>query len=242
MFRHDAGPQALIQFKTAKEAEEVKQMLQARVFHIDNKIITFEVQFSKFKDLRVNQNNKLSWDFTQAVGLLRSAHLQPLPPSSPSEPASYLHYDYELPALSSSFRGRSAPRSLPQSRGEPWSPADLPLPDAHAFFSPLGSKAARPCLRAASHGLGESASWFPAGGANPRCYSSDGRYAFASSFARPAFEAQQRAISQDGRTSSPPLVFALSDAAPCRHPSYPSVYPYPDDVEVGRPGRRGDEE
>ena len=67
MFHHEAGPQALIQFRTSQEAEDVKKVLQSQVFHIDNNVITFEVQFSKFTDLRVNQNNKFSWDFTEGT-------------------------------------------------------------------------------------------------------------------------------------------------------------------------------
>ena len=64
LFHHEAGPQVLIQFQTSQEAEDVKKYLQSQVFTIDGNIITFEIQFSKFADLRVNQNNKFSWDFS----------------------------------------------------------------------------------------------------------------------------------------------------------------------------------
>lgn len=70
VFHHDAGPQALIQFRSAKEADEVKQALQSQVLEIEGKTISFEIQFSKFKDLRVNQNNKYSWNFTEVPLLL----------------------------------------------------------------------------------------------------------------------------------------------------------------------------
>ena len=69
MFHHEAGPQALIQFRTSQEAEEVKKVLQSQVFHIDNSVVTFEVQFSKFADLHVNQNNTFSWDFTEVANI-----------------------------------------------------------------------------------------------------------------------------------------------------------------------------
>lgn len=65
IFHHDAGPQALIQFRSAQEADEVKQALQSQVLKIDGNTISFEIQFSKFKDLRVNQNNKYSWNFAE---------------------------------------------------------------------------------------------------------------------------------------------------------------------------------
>lgn len=67
MFHHEAGPQALIQFRTSQEAEDVKKVLQSQVFHIGNSVVTFEVQFSKFADLHVNQNNTYSWDFTDVT-------------------------------------------------------------------------------------------------------------------------------------------------------------------------------
>jgi hypothetical protein len=67
MFHHEAGPQALVQFSNSKEAEEVKSMLQTQSLTINDELITFEIQFSKFTDLKVNQNNKYSWDYTVSV-------------------------------------------------------------------------------------------------------------------------------------------------------------------------------
>lgn len=66
MFHHDAGPQALVQFHSAEEAKEVKESLEKEELHVDDNLITFEIQYSKFTDLRVNQNNKFTWDFTIA--------------------------------------------------------------------------------------------------------------------------------------------------------------------------------
>ena len=67
IFHHDAGPQALIQFHSAQEADEVKQALQSQTLTIDGNTISFEIQFSKFQDLRVNQNNKYSWNFIEVA-------------------------------------------------------------------------------------------------------------------------------------------------------------------------------
>ena len=66
VFHHDAGPQALVQFRTSEEAKAVKESLEKEELNIENRLITFEIQYSKFPDLRVNQNNKASWDFTVA--------------------------------------------------------------------------------------------------------------------------------------------------------------------------------
>ena len=64
MFHHDARPQALVQFRTSEEAKAVKKSLEREELLIDGNVITFEIQYSKFPDLRVNQNNKFTWDFT----------------------------------------------------------------------------------------------------------------------------------------------------------------------------------
>lgn len=64
MFHHDAGPQALVQFHSAEEAKEVKESLEKEELQVDDNLITFEIQYSKLTDLRVNQNNKFTWDFT----------------------------------------------------------------------------------------------------------------------------------------------------------------------------------
>ena len=66
VFHHDAGPQALVQFRTSEEAKAVKESLEKEELQIENRLITFEIQYSKFPDLRVSQNNKASWDFTVA--------------------------------------------------------------------------------------------------------------------------------------------------------------------------------
>ena len=65
LFQHHAGPQALIQFSSAEEADEVKQVIQSQTYPVHGDSLTFEVQFSKLPDLHVSQNSKFSWDFTR---------------------------------------------------------------------------------------------------------------------------------------------------------------------------------
>ena len=119
LFHHEAGPQVLIQFQTSQEAEDVKKYLQSQVFTIDGNIITFEIQFSKFADLLVNQNNKFSWDFSD--GSYPDFPSQP-PDLEPLEPKNSFSSEPESSRPSSS-RSRQALRTHPLAQSMPLPPS-----------------------------------------------------------------------------------------------------------------------
>lgn len=118
MFHHDAGPQALVQFHTKEEAKAVKESLEKEELRIDDKLITFEIQYSKFPDLRVNQNNKYTWDFTVAPLPETDQSLESTRPAEPEKSRSLL-YPVAKNTEATMTTGSEAPDSLEQLLNTP---------------------------------------------------------------------------------------------------------------------------
>ena len=81
MFIHQAGPQALVQYCHLYECIRAKGELEKTAFVFNNLRYSFEVQYSKLKELVIHKNNNYSRDF----------RLCPLdaPPSAYSQPSLY---------------------------------------------------------------------------------------------------------------------------------------------------------
>ena len=201
LFHHEAGPQVLIQFQTSQEAEDVKKYLQSQVFNIDGNIITFEIQFSKFTDLRVNQNNKFSWDFSD--GSYPDLPSQP-PELDPTEPKNSFSPEPESSRPSSS-RSRQALRTHPLAQSMPLPPS---RESRHGEFMDGYSRvqSSRSSVHLQSF---EPSSRF-SGNYTPRSYSSDGYHHVSVNLSELELETRRpftvsghrstpRCFSQDGR-------------------------------------------
>lgn len=95
MFIHQAGPQALVQYSRLYDCIRAKGELEKTTFMYNNRRYSFEVQYSKLRELVIHKNNNYSRDF----------HLFPLDvdqksmssSSSAYHPSSLSHMDHPLP-------------------------------------------------------------------------------------------------------------------------------------------------
>lgn len=63
MFIHQAGPQALVQYSHLYDCIRAKGELEKTTFMYNNRRYSFEVQYSKLKELVIHKNNNYSRDF-----------------------------------------------------------------------------------------------------------------------------------------------------------------------------------
>lgn len=63
MFIHQAGPQALVQYNRLYDCIRAKGELEKTTFMYNNRRYSFEVQYSKLKELVIHKNNNYSRDF-----------------------------------------------------------------------------------------------------------------------------------------------------------------------------------
>ena len=63
MFIHQAGPQALVQYNRLYDCIRAKGELEKTTYMYNNRRYSFEVQYSKLKELVIHKNNNYSRDF-----------------------------------------------------------------------------------------------------------------------------------------------------------------------------------
>lgn len=85
MFIHEAGPQALVQYSLLYDCIRAKGELEKFTYMLNGRRYSFEVQFSKLRELRILKNNNYSRDFTlfpmEILPDLLNASLTPRPGS-----------------------------------------------------------------------------------------------------------------------------------------------------------------
>ena len=130
MFIHEAGPQALVQYSILYDCIRAKGELEKFTYMLNGRRYSFEVQFSKLRELRILKNNNYSRDFTlfpmEALPDLLDAPLTPRPGSdvvsieSPaqslsSSPSAHdsLSTDTETPYAAPAFSLYSPPAFAP---------------------------------------------------------------------------------------------------------------------------------
>ena len=63
MFIHQAGPQALVQYSILYDCIRAKGELEKLTYMLNGRRYSFEVQFSKLRELQIVKNNNYSRDF-----------------------------------------------------------------------------------------------------------------------------------------------------------------------------------
>ena len=85
MFIHEAGPQALVQYSILYDCIRAKGELEKFTYMLNGRRYSFEVQFSKLRELRILKNNNYSRDFSlfpmEALPDLLDVPLTPRPGS-----------------------------------------------------------------------------------------------------------------------------------------------------------------